>query len=145
MAYVRPENVNTPKDCWKKSEVLLDQGESEEGRPPEKWSLAAGHWQGQAGLGIRLNGTAESPGFPALRGHDAWLVLPTEFNHLVLSLRRGAVLPAVRRKNVGGCCSVHDASVARREDSPDGLPGGALAPDTRYGRQFAPIEAPAAP
>jgi hypothetical protein len=79
MTYVRAEKVKAPKDCWNTSEVLIDLG-------PEQWSLAAGCWLGKRGLGIRLNGAAESPGFPAPRGYDAWFILPSEFNDLVLSL-----------------------------------------------------------
>jgi len=102
MVYVKPQDVHAPQDCWTLQEILIDQGESTNQQLPDKWSLAAGCWQGKPCLGIRLNGGGEKPsGYPVAYGVPTWLVLPTEFNQLVLPLlprdqqeRTKQILPA---------------------------------------------------
>jgi hypothetical protein len=99
MAYVRPQNVLAPQNCWQLRKILFDGGESEEHRPPEKWSLAAGHWQGDPCLVIRLNGCGKKTGgYPVAYGRAAWVVLPTELNQFALSL-----LPSDRRAGTNHC------------------------------------------
>src|SRR5437016_3927143 len=85
MAYVRPEDVCAPRALWVLSEVLINRGESPNDRSSEAWSLARGYWCAIPCLGIRLNGSDDSPeGYPIGFGEPVWFIFPTELNPLAL-------------------------------------------------------------
>lgn len=71
MSYVPPHEVTSPRLKWSLITVL-DPGKGE-----ETSALALGRWEGDPVLGIRWNGTEDSPvGSPQSRGIATWHILP---------------------------------------------------------------------
>ena len=80
MAYVRPEDVRSPKARWYLFEVVLDHGERE-------GAYALGEWDGQRSIGFRWNGSANNPiGNPQSRGLPTWTMLDSELHEAVIAL-----------------------------------------------------------
>jgi len=70
MAYLPPQSVISPKAHWQLIDVLDDQGAGE-------ISVALGKWDDNPVLGMRWNGTTDSPiGNPQSRGLPTWFILP---------------------------------------------------------------------
>jgi hypothetical protein len=69
MAYVKPQDVISPKAYWSLVEVLLDRGAGD-------CAYALGVWNGGRRIGFRWNGTADNPlGNPQSRGLPTWTML----------------------------------------------------------------------
>ena len=88
MPYVPPEDVTSPQDVWKLTEVLYDSGE-------DGWSAARGLWDGEPAIGIRWNRTIRGSevGHPQARGYATWFIVPKELRGVV-----GAVLELIRNR-----------------------------------------------
>ncbi len=74
MSYIKPDQVNSPKDSWKLDSVLYDGGEG-------SWSAAEGKWKdGETWnkvLAIRWNGeTGKELGQPQSSGYPTWFIVP---------------------------------------------------------------------
>lgn len=78
-SYIPPELVRSPKQRISNiPEVVFDGGESRDGEQ-STFSLANLIWDNQRVLGIRWNGSANSPtGTPQSRGTATWFILPNE-------------------------------------------------------------------
>jgi hypothetical protein len=87
VAYIKPEDVVAPQIYWKQEDILVNQGESTDEEIFDRYSIATGYWQGNRCLGIRLNGSgAKRGGYPVPFGNPAWLVVPVDLHHIVLSI-----------------------------------------------------------
>ena len=63
----------------------MDQGESTDDE--WKWSLSIGEWCGERRMGVRWNGTPDSPaGNPQSRGNPTWFILPPEFHEALMNV-----------------------------------------------------------
>ncbi len=83
MSYVKPSEVNSPKNRWRLRRVLHDGTEGE-------WSVAEGQWDNDGlwrdVLAIRWNGTSEAPiGNPQSRGLATWFIVPDELEPAIRS------------------------------------------------------------
>ena len=81
MSYVKPSEVNSPKNRWRLAQVLHEGGAG-------GWAVAEGQWDenGRWGdvLAIRWNGTNESPiGNPQSRGLATWFIVPDELESAI--------------------------------------------------------------
>jgi hypothetical protein len=80
MAYIKPNNVQSPKAHWHLFEVIIDKGA---GSP----AYALGTWDGERRVGFRWNGSDESPiGNPQSRGLPTWTMLDEELHPAVVGL-----------------------------------------------------------
>lgn len=78
MFIVNPENVQSPKRHLVMVSVILNTGEG-------GYSVALIRWDGEPGLAMRWNGTADARiGNPQSRGLPTWFVIPDEFRESVL-------------------------------------------------------------
>jgi hypothetical protein len=90
VAYIKADQVRSPRDRWTLIQVLVDGGESSDdpttvGSDPVKWSLAVGDWEGKRRLATRWNGFAARPaGYPQVRGIPTWHILPREFEAVLI-------------------------------------------------------------
>ena len=76
MSYVRPQNVDSPKNRWRLRQVLHDGGEG-------GWSAAEGQWDNgglwRDVLAVRWNGSEGAEiGNPQSRGVATWFIVPDE-------------------------------------------------------------------
>ena len=94
MAYIKADDVRSPKASWSLIEVLADNGPSN--NAVGAWSLAIGEWEGERRLAVRWNGhdgpTGSPAGNPQSRGIATWFILPPEFEE---HLR--AIIPVEKR------------------------------------------------
>ena len=80
MAYIKPNNVHSPKAHWHLFEVIIDKG-------PGNPAYALGTWDGDRRVGFRWNGSEESPiGNPQSRGLPTWTMLDEELHPAIVSL-----------------------------------------------------------
>ena len=80
MVYVDPMAVRSPRKLVRAVEVLFNSAPGKGG-----WSLARLDWDGQARLGIRWNGDADSSlGNPQSHGLPMWFLLPVELEPVLL-------------------------------------------------------------
>ena len=69
MAYVLPDQATSPKLNWSIIKVLVPSAE-------EGMAIALGKWDGEPVIGLRWNGTDDSPvGHPQSRGLPTWFVV----------------------------------------------------------------------
>jgi hypothetical protein len=86
MAYIKPNDVHSPKAHWHLFEVIIDKG-------PGSPAYALGTWDGERRVGFRWNGSDENPiGNPQSRGLPTWTMLGEELHSAVVAL-----LPAERQ------------------------------------------------
>jgi hypothetical protein len=80
VTYVEPTSVTAPKASVRSVEVLYNQGQGE-------WSIARVIWNDEDRIGIRWNGSDDSPGIghPQARGNATWFILPSELERVVLN------------------------------------------------------------
>lgn len=76
MSYVKPEDVDSPRNRWRLRRVLHDGGEG-------GWSAAEGQWEHEGlwgeVLAIRWNGSEGAEiGNPQSRGLATWFIVPEE-------------------------------------------------------------------
>lgn len=77
MSYIPPADVISPRKSITNVRVLIDEGE-------ENFSLAELQWDGEERMGLRWNGSTDSPiGNPQSRGIPTWFVLPEAIAELV--------------------------------------------------------------
>lgn len=80
VAYVTPDEVNSPKAHWRLADVLLDRG-------PGSCAYAIGEWDGERRIGFRWNGTDNNPiGNPQSRGLPTWTMLDPEMHNAVIAI-----------------------------------------------------------
>ncbi|OAV63442.1 hypothetical protein Barb4_03819 [Bacteroidales bacterium Barb4] len=78
MGYITPDTVLSPKALISDLSVVYDGG-------IEEWSLAEMKWGSEEVLGIRWNGSSDSPiGNPQSRGIATWFILPSALNEAIL-------------------------------------------------------------
>ena len=75
--YVEPNDVTAPRGRWKLIDVLIDKGEN-------GYALAIGEFDGVRRLGMRWNGTADSPKEHPQSRHPVWFMLPADFHTAVI-------------------------------------------------------------
>jgi hypothetical protein len=76
--HILPEDVHSPKQRWSLIKVLHDGG-------PGNYSVALGKWDNEPVLGMRWNGTEESPiGNPQSRGLPTWFIVPDNYQDSIL-------------------------------------------------------------
>ena len=69
MAYVKPQEVVSPRARWKQIAVLRDEG-------PGEVAYAVGEWDGEPSIGMRWNGYDGHPiGNPQSRGLPTWTMI----------------------------------------------------------------------
>ena len=82
MAYIKPDDVTSPKKNWSLVETIIDEGEG-----PEKGAYAIGTWDNERRIGFRWNGEGESPiGNPQSRGLPIWTMLDRKLHGAVVAL-----------------------------------------------------------
>lgn len=80
MAYIKPEDVQSPKANWRLVDVILDGGEGD-------CAYSIGMWDNRRCVGFRWNGTDDSPlGNPQSRGIPTWIMLDAKLNPYVSRL-----------------------------------------------------------
>ncbi len=88
MSYVKPEEVTSPRDSVSNVEVLYDGKDG-------NCSIARLLWDGEECIGIRWNGTDESPnGYPSSFGYPCWVVLDDDAVKVISAYKLG-LLPKV--------------------------------------------------
>jgi hypothetical protein len=82
VAYIEPATVLAPKASVRSVEILYNSASASDGG----WSVARVGWEGSERVGIRWNGTEDSPGIgnPQSRGHATWFILPEELERVIL-------------------------------------------------------------
>lgn len=76
--YIPPEKVISPQKHWSLIKVLHDGG-------PEKYSVALGRWDNEPVVGMRWNGSENSPiGNPQSRGLPTWFIIPGNYQESIL-------------------------------------------------------------
>lgn len=79
VAYVEPEDVNSPRQRWTLIAVL-DNGKT------DRAALCLGRWDGKPVLGMRWNGDSENRvGNPQSRGLATWFILAQKYNEAIIS------------------------------------------------------------
>ncbi len=82
MAYIKPDDVVSPKANWRLVDVVLDRGE-------EDCAYAIGMWDDERRIGFRWNGSEDHPlGNPQSRGLPTWTMLDPALHPAVLRLLR---------------------------------------------------------
>ena len=88
--YVAPEDVIPASGRCRMSEVLYNQGESQQGDgKPAKFSIAVGTWRGTHRLLLRWNGvrgTKHARGMPLAGSHPNWFPLPDQLDDPAMTL-----------------------------------------------------------
>ena len=76
--YIKPQTVKSPKGAVTHLRVIHDGGPFGDGDDPwSGWSAAEFEWHEEPALGLRWNGTDDSPlGHPQVRGIPMWFVVP---------------------------------------------------------------------
>ena len=78
MAYIKPGDVESPRNRWKLIAVLADGG-------PGEVAYAIGEWDGKPRMGMRWNGTDNKPvGNPQSRGLPTWTILDPKVYRAVI-------------------------------------------------------------
>lgn len=82
--YIKAEEVVSPRRRWSLIRVL------ETGEQPDsagqRVAISLGNWEGNPVLGMRWNGSDESPiGSPQSRGLPTWFIVPKRLEESVLS------------------------------------------------------------
>ncbi len=71
--YIRPEDVNSPKNRWSFI-ATLDAAKEDE------CALVIGRWDGEMVLAMRWNGNDDNPiGNPQSRGLPTWFIVPKKY------------------------------------------------------------------
>ncbi len=85
MSYIKPEDVDSPRQNWTLITVL-DDGKA------DRAALAIGRWNRRDGraalpvLAMRWNGDEQSKvGNPQSRGLPTWFIVPEKYNEAILS------------------------------------------------------------
>ena len=69
-SYIEPKDVNSPRRHWTLL-MVLDPGDEQD------VALCVGRWDGTPCLGMRWNGSGDSPlGNPQSRGIPTWFIIP---------------------------------------------------------------------
>jgi len=77
-AYILPEKVISPQKHWSLIKVLHDGG-------LKNYSIALGRWDNEPVLGMRWNGSEDSPiGNPQSRGLPTWFIIPENYQESIL-------------------------------------------------------------
>lgn len=77
MSYIPPAEVISPRKAITSVRVLINEGEN-------NYALATLQWDGEERIGLRWNGSADSPiGNPQSRGIPTWFVLPVPIAELI--------------------------------------------------------------
>lgn len=77
MSYIPPADVISPRKAITSVRVLIDEGEN-------NYALAVLQWDGEERIGLRWNGSADSPiGNPQSRGIPTWFVMPVPIAELI--------------------------------------------------------------
>ena len=81
--YIKPENVTSPRHSWALTHVL------EDGAKPDSYgervAICIGRWEDTPVLGMRWNGTKDSPiGTPQSRGLPTWFIIPSRLQDAVV-------------------------------------------------------------
>lgn len=87
MAYIKAEDVRSPRNGWTLIQVLHDGGPSTDDHGA--WSLCVGEWHGTRRLAARWNGhdSGGSPaGNPSARGFPTWFIVPHEFEKPLMAI-----------------------------------------------------------
>lgn len=80
MAYVKAENVISPKANWRLIDIILDRGS-------DNCAYAIGMWDRERCIGFRWNGTHERPlGNPQSRGLATWTILDRKLHKAITEL-----------------------------------------------------------
>lgn len=88
MSYIKPKDVKSPQNSISKVEVLYDGKEG-------NCSVARLIWDGKECIGIRWNGTEESPnGYPSSRGYPCWTLLDDDVVKVLAAYKLG-LLPKI--------------------------------------------------
>ena len=117
MSYVKPGDVDSPKNRWRLRRVLYDGGE-------RQWSAAEGQWEDDGlwgdALAIRWNGsTGAEIGNPQSRGLATWFIIPAALENAVRSAITNLPAPGSKPAGKGG---PHPLSPGRREEPPTSGP-----------------------
>jgi hypothetical protein len=80
MSYVEPAAVLSPRSSVRSVDVIYSTNNG-------GWSVARIGWENSESVGIRWNGSDDSPGIgsPQSRGNPTWFILPEELHEVVLA------------------------------------------------------------
>jgi hypothetical protein len=83
MSYVEPASVLSPKSSVRSVDVIYTTKNGGYGG----WSVARIGWENTESVGIRWNGSDDTPGIgsPQSRGNPTWFILPEELHDVVLA------------------------------------------------------------
>lgn len=82
--YVTPDKVTSPRKMWSLTRVL--EPGAQEDSSGQRVAIALGKWEEEPCLGMRWNGTADSPvGSPQSRGLPTWFIIPKRLEEAVLT------------------------------------------------------------
>jgi hypothetical protein len=81
--YIKPENVTSPRHSWTLTHVLEDGAKPDSHE--ERVAICIGKWEDEPVLGMRWNGTKDSPiGTPQSRGLPTWFIIPSRLQDAVI-------------------------------------------------------------
>ena len=94
MTYIKPGDVESPRNRWKLIAVLADGG-------PGEVAYAVGYWDSKPRMGMRWNGTDDKPvGNPQSRGLPTGTMLDPETHRAIIETLHDEKAKVVARKHL---------------------------------------------